>query len=50
MTEATELEWLEWFYANCDFGPAHEDVVYIMQEAFVKETGKAIPSGYSDEE
>lgn len=44
--EATELEWLEYFYEEADFGPAHEDVVMIIQEQFEQETGKKIPKGY----
>jgi len=50
MDKATEMEWLQWFYANCDFGPAHSDVVEIMKENFTTETGKALPVGYADEE
>lgn len=45
---ASELEWLEWFYLNCDFGPAHEDVVSILKDEFEKETGKKIPKGWRD--
>lgn len=44
---ATELEWLQWFYAVADFGPANEEVRYYLQEDFKKETGKEIPEGYS---
>lgn len=40
---ATEMEWLEWFCQACDFGPAHEDVVMLMQEQFEEETGKRVP-------
>lgn len=49
--QATELEFLQWFYSECDFGPAHEDVVHYMNESFKKETGKELPEGYdwSDE-
>jgi hypothetical protein len=43
---ATELEWLNWFYCNCDFGPAHEDVLIGMKERFEKRTGKLVPDGY----
>ena len=43
---ATELEYLKWFYNNCDFGPAHEDVIDIMNEDFEKETGKSVPADY----
>lgn len=43
-----ELEWLRWFYQNADFGPAHGDVIYILQENF-KEQGGEIPEGYEYE-
>jgi hypothetical protein len=46
MKQATELEWLQWFYSRCDFGPAHEDVLQAMMEDFIEETGKKIPDGY----
>lgn len=49
MEKATELEWLKWFYTNCDFGPAHGDVMLGLQEYFTQETGKAIPDGYEYE-
>lgn len=50
MEHASEFEWLKWFYINADFGPAHEDVVDILKEAFEKETGKLVPEGYRSEE
>lgn len=43
---ATELEYLKWFRNNADFGPAHEDVVYLLNEAFMKATGKKLPKGW----
>jgi hypothetical protein len=49
MNRATELEYLEWFYANTDFGPAHGDVIDAMNEQFRAETGKEIPEGYEVE-
>lgn len=49
MPEATELEFLQWFYKNCDFGPAHEDVIDIMREQFEKREGKKVPEGYRKE-
>jgi hypothetical protein len=48
--KATDLEWLEWFYCNADFGPADDDVRRDMKEQFKRETGKALPDGYGDEE
>lgn len=49
MERASELEWLQWFYSTCDFGPAHEDVIMLLQKKFTEETGKAIPEGYEYE-
>ena len=45
--QATELEFLEWFYTECDFGPAHDDVIQIMQDSFEEDTGKEVPDSYS---
>ena len=45
--EATPLAWLEWFWDNCDFGPAHEDVIHIMEQRFEKETRQKVPKEYS---
>lgn len=50
MEKATELEFLQWFYANADFGPADDDVRYILEAEFVKETGKNLPEGYGEVE
>ena len=47
---ATELEYLQWFYGNADFGPADSDVRAHLKQAFVEATGKALPVGYDDEE
>jgi hypothetical protein len=47
---ATELEWLQYFYQTADFGPAHEDVVSIIQDRFKEETGKDLPEGYEWDE
>jgi hypothetical protein len=41
-----ELEFLRWFYSTCDFGPAHSDVIDMLKEQYVAETGKPIPEGY----
>ncbi len=48
--KATELEYLKWFYREADFGPADEDVRDIMNESFVRATGKELPDGYKREE
>lgn len=44
---ATELEYLKWFRHHADFGPAEGDVIDIMNERFMKETGKNIPKGWN---
>lgn len=44
-----ELDYLRWFHDTCDFGPAHEDVVQIMLDDYVK-SGGVIPAAYKDEE
>lgn len=41
-----DLEFLAWFYANADFGPADGDVRDMLKEQYVQETGKPIPEGY----
>ena len=50
MKKATELEWLKWFFQNCDFGPAHGDVIMGMMDQFKNETKKELPDGYSQED
>lgn len=47
---ATELEWLQYFYCEADFGPADEDVRDIIKSDFIRFTGKAMPEGYDDVE
>jgi len=44
---ATALEYLTWFRCNADFGPAHGDVVQMLNEAFMRETGKNLPEGWN---
>lgn len=41
-----EFDYLEWFVSNCDFGPAHGDVISIMQQEYEEETGKKVPEDY----
>ena len=48
MKQATELEFLKWFYLECDFGPAHSDVMAYMKQQFQKEIGKELPDGYGE--
>ena len=43
MERASELEYLQWFFVNSDFGPADGDVRLLMEEQFTKETGKQVP-------
>lgn len=47
---ATELEYLQFFHGCADFGPADSDVRNIINEEFMKVTGKTLPYGYRDEE
>lgn len=48
MPEATELEYLKWFWSNCDFGPADSDVHAGMIEQFEREKGVRVPANYRD--
>lgn len=43
---ATELEYLKWFRTNADFGPADGDVKELMDQAFLRESGKLLPEGW----
>ena len=45
--QATELEYLKWFFQNADFGPADCDVKCGLEECFEKETGMLVPKNYS---
>lgn len=47
---ATELEWLRYFYGEADFGPADDDVRYIIEQNFEREMGKRLPAAYRREE
>lgn len=44
---ATELEYLQWFRINADFGPADGDVKQLMNEEFMNVTGKNLPEGWN---
>ena len=48
--QASEFEYLQWFYAHADFGPADGDVRCYLNEEFQQETGKELPVGYETEE
>lgn len=43
---ATELEFLDFFYQESNFGPADDDVRNIIKEKFIIKTGKKLPKGY----
>jgi len=47
--EASELEYLKWFFSHADFGPADGDVHIWMQEKFEEETGLEVPNDYKYE-
>jgi len=47
---ATELEYLQWFYQNADFGPGDGDVRYFLDQEFQDETGLLLPEGYDNSE
>jgi len=48
--DSEELEYLRYFFQTADFGPAHEDVVDIINERYRKDTGKDLPEGYRSDE
>ena len=50
MEQATELEYLRFFFSQADFGPADGDVRDWINECFIEETGKAVPEGYGPED
>ena len=43
-----ELNYLRFFYNECDFGPAHDDCVEIIKRKYERE-GFKVPEGYSNE-
>lgn len=44
---ATKEEWLEWFWRNADFGPAHEEVMHDYEALYEMSTGRTIPKEWS---
>jgi len=44
-----ELEYLRWFFQEADFGPAHGDVIEIMNQKYT-ESGRTLPEGYDPDE
>ena len=47
MERATELEYLQYFYAVADFVPADEDIRYMIKQRFKEDTGKELPIAIS---
>jgi hypothetical protein len=45
---ADDHEWLSWFYAHADFGPADGDVRIHLKQKFMRESGKRLPVGYEE--
>jgi hypothetical protein len=41
-------EFLEWFFTNADFGPAHGDVILGMFDQYVLDTGKEVPEVFTE--
>lgn len=49
MEKATELEFLQYFYQQADFGPADSDVRDGIKEWFMKDMELDLPTGYEME-
>jgi len=47
---ADELEYLSHFFQEADFGPAHEDVVGMIDESYLQAYDHGFPEGYGPEE
>lgn len=47
--EATELEYLKYFYGAADFGPGRSDCMIVINEMFEEKTGKKVPANYKYE-
>jgi len=50
MMNKEEFEFLQWFYHNVDFGPAHEDIMRNLHEYYVEDTGFEVPENYKLED
>lgn len=48
-TPEAELEYLQWFHCNADFGPAESDVRYYLNKQYTEQTGNPVPAGYDEE-
>jgi hypothetical protein len=44
-----ELDYLTWFKQHADFGPADSDVHQIMDMQYEEETGKTVPTDWTQE-
>jgi hypothetical protein len=47
LTQASDLEFLQWFYENTEFGPADCDIKAIMKQEFIDQTGMELPDSYA---
>ena len=47
---ALEHDYLLFFRHNADFGPADQDVIDIINENYMKETGRKLPKGWGNDE
>ena len=47
--QKAEYEYLQWFHANADFGPAESDVRYWLNKKYTEQTGSQVPEGYDEE-
>jgi len=43
MKTATKLKFLQWFWENADFGPAHDDVMMSYIEDFERDIKLKVP-------
>jgi hypothetical protein len=44
-----EITYLRWIVSTMDFGPAHGDVVDLMNQEYEEATGFKVPEGWRDE-
>lgn len=45
--EASDLEYLTWFWNNIDLGPAYRHAILDLEEMFEKGAGKKVPNDFS---
>jgi len=46
LVSKAEYEWLIWYAAEADFGPAGGDVEMMMRETYEEETGNKVPEAW----